>query len=495
MTGGPDPVNVMSDTVAAALRFPRKDIPAILLLGVAAALLGLRADLRLAAVMGLPLLLFGAWWILAAPHRWWISFAAASLLLPPLPLEAGNTGPHVAVAIAAIGVWAGLVRFAEWRFPRYGQSLAAAAILFLSVLLLSVPMAFLYSGWAVAAGSLLRALLFGLAIYTFFAFAYGPTSRETDALAPVRNLYYFGIGAALIACADFYLQLSPPAGFSEQYVWLPEGAMRRAQGFFYEAGMLGNLCAFFLVMLALAVLRPAVRARLLSRKALLAGCALFSAALFFSFSRSSLLNVTVSLAAVGIVHRADLGRYRRRIALTLAAMAAGLLLAAALFPGYAEVYMSRIWHTVFRGFIDPQGLLSGRLQTWRELLDFLSAQPEHLLLGIGFKTLPYSHAAGRPLIADNMYLSILVETGVAGLLAMLLFSGTILQAGFRAMRSPGASASFLGAWIFCFWIGQLFQMLSVDVLTYWRVLPLYFAVLGLAVRESARAPGTAAEES
>jgi O-antigen ligase len=484
----------MTDSFAATLRLPRKDVLPVMLLGATAALLALFADWRLAAsVIALPLLIAGVWWILGTPQRWWISFAVATLLLPPVPLDWGNTGPHFAVLIAGLGVWAGLLRLSEWRIPRPGDSLSATAVLFLAVLLISVPLALLYAGSAAAAGSLIRVLLLGISVYTLFAFAYGPFSPGADSLALVRRLYYLGAGAAFIACVDFYYQFPPPAGFSEQYVWLPDVIVRRAQGFFYDAGMLGNLCAFFLVMLALAVLRPALRPRLLSRKALLAGCALFPAALLLSFSRSSLLNLSASLGVVAIVHRAELRLYQRRIALTLAAMAAGLLLAALIFPGYTEIYALRIWHTVFRGFIDPQGLLSGRLQTWRELLDFLEAHPWRLFLGIGFKTLPYTGVAGRPLIADNMYLSILVETGIAGLLAMMLFSAAILSAGFRAMRSPSAAASFLGAWIFCFWIGQLFQMLSVDVLTYWRVLPLYFAVLGLAVRESTRTQ-TAAEE-
>jgi hypothetical protein len=39
--------------------------------------------------------------------------------------------------------------------------------------------------------------------------------------------------------------------------------------------------------------------------------------------------------------------------------------------------------------------------------------------------------------------------------------------------------------MFCFWAGQSVQMLSGDLLTYWRVLPVYFFVLALAARESA----------
>ena len=76
----------------------------------------------------------------------------------------------------------------------------------------------------------------------------------------------------------------------------------------------------------------------------------------------------------------------------------------------------------------------------------------------------------------------MVETGLAGLAAMLIFSGAILAASYRAARSDRPEASFCGAWIFCFWCGQLVQMASVDVLTYWRVLPIYLFVLALAVR-------------
>jgi hypothetical protein len=64
---------------------------------------------------------------------------------------------------------------------------------------------------------------------------------------------------------------------------------------------------------------------------------------------------------------------------------------------------------------------------------------------------------------------------------MLAFQGAILWNAYRAARSADETASFLGTWIFCFWIGEVLQMLSLDALTYWRVLPLYFAVLGLAV--------------
>jgi len=50
-------------------------------------------------------------------------------------------------------------------------------------------------------------------------------------------------------------------------------------------------------------------------------------------------------------------------------------------------------------------------------------------------------------------------------------------AAWKAMRV----GSIHGKWLFCFWLGESLQMLSGDILTYWRVLPLYFWVLAQAV--------------
>ena len=59
----------------------------------------------------------------------------------------------------------------------------------------------------------------------------------------------------------------------------------------------------------------------------------------------------------------------------------------------------------------------------------------------------------------------------------------VLRAALQASRSADRQRSFFGTWMFCFWAGQSVQMLSGDLLTYWRVLPVYFFVLALAVRQ------------
>lgn len=162
-------------------------------------------------------------------------------------------------------------------------------------------------------------------------------------------------------------------------------------------------------------------------------------------------------------------------------VAAVVVLLLLVFPEFAQSYWARIAFTFEEVLSRPDRVLSGRVDTWRSLAAFISAHPWQTIVGIGYKTLPYTEHPGRPVIADNMYLSALVETGLAGLAALIALNAAILRATWRAARNAG---SFYATWIFCFWTGFTVQMLSGDVLTYWRILPVFFWVLGQAVREA-----------
>jgi O-antigen ligase len=102
---------------------------------------------------------------------------------------------------------------------------------------------------------------------------------------------------------------------------------------------------------------------------------------------------------------------------------------------------------------------------------------------VGYKTLAYSDFTGAPVIADNAYLSSLVETGLLGLALLVALNWAILRYAYRASRSAAPQRRFYGTWMLCFWAGEVVQMFSGDILTYWRVLPAYFCVLALATRD------------
>ncbi len=410
-------------------------------------------------------------WILASPTAWVTLFFGVALLAPPLPVAFGNSGPHPAFAIAALGFAIGFIRLSDWRFRR--DLLSGAIVVFFTILAISLAPAALDSGPEIAAQSLARLALACISAYVFFYTSAGPGRAGSVSLTAI---HWIAIASTAFACLDFFYQFPAPAGFGPQYIWLDSGVYRRAQGLFYEASTLGNFCAFFLVMTAVALVRG-----IGNRIVLLAGGAVFATALIFSYSRSSMANVALAILVLAWIERKR--PVVKRIAITAGGALAVLLIALfRYFPAYAQLYWVRLWATFDYALSSNEVFLSGRAETWRELGRFLVEHPWHAILGVGYKTLPYSDFTGRPIVADNMYLSMLVETGIFGLAALIVLNFAILRAGYRSARSGDGQTSFYGTWIFCFWIAEAAQMLSADLLTFWRVLPLYFWVLAMAVR-------------
>jgi hypothetical protein len=449
-----------------------------LIFGAWAAAIALAPTFPAKALLAAPAAAIPAlWWSLTRPARWLAVFFAAALLLPPLPIPIGDSGPHPALAAAAVGIFAGLLWLRDWSFtPTF---LNAALFTLFGILLASVAPAALYSGTTAAAGSLARVVLFGISIYVFFYAAHGP-ARGSESLAAIRRLYWIAAASALFACVDFYYQFPAPAGYGPQFVWLDSGVYRRAQGLFYEASTLGNFCVFFLVMIAVAFTRPRSESPV-SRKGLASGGAVFFAALVLSYSRGSLVGLMVAVLTLLWLHRRRV-RFARLLPVLGVSVLAGAAVTWKVFPAFAEMYWLRLSATTEFLFTATEGVLSGRVAAWSTLSDWISAHPWQTLFGIGYKTLPYTGYLGAPVVADNMYLSLLVETGVLGLAALVWLNIAILRAAARAARMPDRLRSFCGAWMLCFWAGEVVQMASGDLLTYWRVLPVYLWILAVAVR-------------
>ncbi len=437
-----------------------------------------------APLAGLPFVL----WLLSDPVRWIPVFLVAAWLLPPLPVAIGNSGPHVAVLIAGIGLFAGLLRLPAWRFRPDWLSTAILALF--ASFAISLGFALAYSGLAITLASAARLLLFGISTYSFFYLRDGPVDYLASAwtIRFVRALFAAAVASAVLACIDFYFQLPAPAGYGPQFVWLDSGVFRRAQGVFYEASTLGNLCAFFLVMVAVAlVTRPAARPA--PRWMLLFGGLPLGFALVLSYSRASAVNLLVALVVLAFLQRKRI-RWIPAASASVGIGACGGLALAWLFPAFFSSYLARAAASMQYLFQSPNAVLSGRLDTWTRLCEYLLANPQHLLLGIGYKTLPYSTFTGSTLIVDNTYLSVLAEAGLVGFAALLAMNAAILTFAYRAAKSSQAMRSFLGTWMLCFWSGQIVQMLSADLLTYWRVLPAYFSILAIATvsTEDSREP-------
>jgi len=450
----------------------RGQIAAGAVLGSCAALIAVRPGLAIkaslcAVTIAIPLL----WWMLREPSRWLMLFVVSALLLPPLPVNIGDAGPHVAILFAGCGLLAGLIHAVPFRVDRLSMSMVAL----FAAIAGSIAMAAIYSGFLIAASSVARVGLLGISVYVFFFVRGAPVSFNI-----VRVMFWAAVGSAVFACLDFYFQFPAPGGYGPQFIWLESGVFRRAQGVFYEASTLGNLCAFFLEMIAVALFRPRDE-RPVSMVTMLAGGVALASALVLSYSRASLVNLAVALVVLLWLNRARL-RVGRLLATTSILGGAALALLVGIFPIFARVYWLRIAASFSYFFESPNAILSGRVHSWTILTQFLMTHPWHAIFGIGYKTLPYSDFIGQTAIADNTYLSMLIETGIAGLVALIVWNVAVIRFSYRAARSDDAQRSFCGAWMLCFWAGQIVQMFSADLLTYWRVLPVYMCVLALAVR-------------
>ena len=447
-------------------------------IGAYAVVIALAPGPTVKAALAAPLLLAPILlWLLRSPTAWLGCFFFCAALLPPLPIRLGDSGPHIAIVFAAIGMWIGLLRLGEWRFH---LNAPATALLLLSALLMAtIAMAAVNSGAVIAAKSFARVVLFGVSVYVFLYARSGPARcPAAQGFRWIRLLFWLATLSALFACVDFYFQFPAPAGYEQQFLWLDTGIFRRAQGVFYESSTLGNWCAFFLEMIAVALFRPR-GAHLPSLLGMTLGGSALLAALMLSYSRGSLVNLGVAIAVLLWMHR-DRLRRPRVLGITAVFGASAALLLAFVFPVFTSVYWARV-AAAFQYFSEsPNLVLSGRLASWQLLGQYLIAHPWHALIGVGYKTLPYSDFIGTTAVGDNTYLTALVETGIAGFTAVITLNIAILRAAYRAARAGDALRSFCGTWMLCFWAGQSVQMLSADLLTYWRVLPAYFFVLALA---------------
>jgi O-antigen ligase len=430
-----------------------------------------------AALIGAPVL----WHAFAAPRHWPLVFCAAVILLPPTPFPIGDSGAHPSLLIAAAGLLAGLARAGEWRIRPTALNASLAALL--AAFAVSLGFAALYSGWPVAGGSAARLMLLAAGVYVYFSASQGPGRESAEqSERTARLLFWIAAAAALFGGIDFLYQLPAPAGFGAQFIWLDTGVYRRAQGLFYDASALGNFCAFFLVMSVVSL----TGRKLLPRPVAGFGVVIFLATLLLSFSRAAIGAVVIACLALAALEPRIWAK--RWLALGLGVLAAATAVTFLLvLPEFASTYLARFGFGSGSAAATPERFFSGRLETWRAIASFVAAHPWQTLAGIGYKTLPYTRHLGRSVIADNMYLSTLVETGVFGLGALLAVNVSILRASFRAAKS----GSSFGRWMFCFWTGEMFQMLLGDVLTFWRVLPACFWVLAQVANENASAENTA----
>jgi O-antigen ligase len=235
----------------------------------------------------------------------------------------------------------------------------------------------------------------------------------------------------------------------------------RAQGLFKDP----NVFAPFLVPAALILFEETLRPRLLglSRRVTAPLLAVLALGILFAYSRAAWLNLAVALMVMLVVLslRADAGRVAAG-ALVLVAVVAAVAGAAVTLTGSAEFLQERARLQTY----DSQ-----RFSAQSGGLELAAEHP----LGVG----PGQFELASPVSAHSLYVRVLAEQGVLGLVVLVvLVASTLMLAVGNAVAGRDAhgvgSAAALGAWC-----GLLANSAFVDTL-HWRHLWLVAAVIWVA---------------
>ena len=137
---------------------------------------------------------------------------------------------------------------------------------------------------------------------------------------------------------------------------------------------------------------------------------------------------------------------------------------AALFPSaLAESAAANTANVANRGYFG-RNALSGRPAIWQAVIAFLGEHPKYLLMGTSIIS-PMNWINPVPGLsydvehAHNILLQVLLESGIPGLLLVLLFVGIICVRAFRMLRRPDLPNWVRGipVIVFSVWIGEMVE--------------------------------------
>jgi len=294
------------------------------------------------------------------------------------------------------------------------------------------------------------------------------------------------VGALLSAgygIVDFIWPVPLPHPAADQFIWLGTAVLRRAQGVFYESSYFANFCGIFLVVASAAYLTRKERILGVPRWFLVFLIAAFSLAVLVAFSRSTWAGITVAMLV--FIFHSDFVKVKRG-AIFLLALAVPLYLLWTFSPDLWNYFLDARLTRLTDIFSDPNLATSGRFDTWIRVLTIIGDHPQYLAFGVGYKTLTFTRLFHDEIITDNGYLSLLLETGVVGLVGFLVFSAAILRTFSKLSRSKDESLAFWSALVVSLWCGELVQLVAVDAYTYWRNMTILVALMAFILNQAER---------
>jgi O-antigen ligase len=412
-----------------------------------------------------------------------VTFLAVLEIFPPFFFtQTGETPVFLSFFLLPIGAAIVVSRLRDLRFD--GDSIANGLGIFLVTIAFSLPFAWWLSGAKAGAESLSHWLLLCQMAFIYYLIRAGAREKETRCERwAFRTLLAGGLLSAAYGIVDFVWPVPFTHPAADQFIWLGAVILRRAQGVFYESSNFANFCGFFLVIASTALLTRKERLLGIPRSVLTASVAILGLAVLLAFSRSTWAGVFAALVAFASIT----GNVKiRRGAAFVLVLAVPLFLLWKLSPELWTYLLDARVGKLAEIFSSPDAATSGRFDTWGHVISIITENPQYLAFGIGYKTFSFTRVFHGKIIVDNGYLSLLLETGLAGLVGFLLFSAAILKTFFKLSRTNDQAVAFWSAALFSLWCGQLVQLLAVDAYTFWRNMVIFAALAAFTLNRAAR---------
>jgi O-antigen ligase len=412
-----------------------------------------------------------------------VTYLAVLEIFPPLFFtQTGETPVFLSFFLLPIGAAIVVSRLRDLRFG--GDSIANGLGIFLVTIAFSLPFAWWLSGAKAGVESLSHWLLLCQMAFIYYLIRAGTRKKETRCERwAFRMLLAGALLSATYGIVDFVWPIPFAHPAADQFIWLGSVILRRAQGVFYESSNFANFCGFFLVIASAALLAQKERLLGIPRSVLTASVAILGLAVLVAFSRSTWAGVFVAL----VVFASITGNVKiRRGAAFVLVLAVPLFLLWKLSPELWRYLLDARVGKVAEIFASPDAATSGRFDTWGHVISIITENPQYLIFGVGYKTLSFTRVFHGKIIVDNGYLSLLLETGFAGLGGFLLFSAAILKTFFKLSRTNDQAVAFWSAALFSLWCGQMVQLLAVDAYTFWRNMVIFAALAAFTLNRAAR---------
>lgn len=401
------------------------------------------------------------------PRQITYAYIVATYLTPAFDVLGVPVSVADGVGLAAVFML--MVRFRKIQCGRHFLLLAAGPILSLIVLILTQE--------SYAGESTLRAVRLLLVIAVGLLFS----TEDAQPREIARIIDVIVLAAAIgsvVAVAVFFSGVSPPWPYAEQFIFVSGAPRLRAQGFVGESSSLANQMLLALCLLVFFSLRSPYK---WSRT--LAYCSVLPILICIglTFTRTAYLGVAVMLT-VAIVRSGWAARLLAGSCVFLAVTQFGR------FPRFIQEALFFRLDQTFSASSTTE-LTSGRLAAWSRLL----AEERDLfdvIFGSGFKSV--SNLPGLQLYADNAYLSAYYETGLIGLLCVVLaiiINVRVLHR--RCSDGDGAGVSNLRLALTVWLLLQVLSGLTGDIFTFSRTLgPWVIAFAAFwSLRRQAPVPG------